>query len=506
MRARASARLRAARSRTPARTLSARFAARIAAFRLADVPAPVRAGARLVILDTLGAMLAASSPRYSATRILADLARRIGGRPESSLVGLGRRTDCVTAALVNGTLGYYCDIEPYHGAAILHGPAVVLPTALAVAEATGASGRRFLEAVILGIEVACRVSFALGPRALYARGFHPSAVCGAFGAAAAAGHLFRLPAARLQVALGLAMQQASGLLAWASDPTEHSRPLNPGLAARNGTTAAYLARLGFGGPPTPFDGPYDAFTAFSGERRPDALLDGWGRRWHLSGLAYKRYASCAFTHPGLDALLGLAADHRLRAADVREIVLRFPRGGAHMIDDHPLKSHSAQYVLPVGLVFGQVLIDDILQDRERHPEVARLRAHTRLVPDARLDRTYPARYASIVEVATRDGRRLVRRVDYARGTPESPLRPEEIREKYRRLAGSVAPATRAEAIAALIGRVERLPDLSRLAGLLRPAARARRPVSPTRVAGPHNGRATAGRPTPLAPRRAQAFT
>src|SRR5262249_43037203 len=149
------------------------------------------------------------------------------------------------------------------------------------------------------IEVACRVSFALGPRALYARGFHPSAVCGTFGAAAAAARLLHLPAARVQVALGLALQQASGLLAWASDPTESSRPLNPGLAARNGVTAAYLARLGFGGPPTPFEKPYDAFTAFSGERHPEALLDGWGRRWHLPGLAYKRHASCAFTHPGL---------------------------------------------------------------------------------------------------------------------------------------------------------------------------------------------------------------
>jgi len=451
-------------------TDSARFAQRLGAFRLADVPVAVRTEARLVILDTLGAMLAASSPRYSATRVLADLARRIGGRPESSLVGLGRRTDCVTAALVNGTLGYYCDIEPHHLTAVLHAPAVVVPAALAVAEATRAPGRRFLEAVILGIEVACRVSFALGPRALYARGFHPSAVCGAFGAAAAAGHLFRLPAPRIQVALGLAMQQASGLLAWASDPTEHSRPLNPGLAARNGVTAAYLAGLGFGGPPTPFEGPYDAFTAFSGHRRPRALLDDWGRHWHLLGLAYKRYASCAFTHPGLDALLGLAADHGLRARDVALIVLRFPRGAAHMIDAHPLKSHSAQYVLPVGLVFGQVTIDDILQDRTGHPEVARLGARTRVVSDAGLDRTYPARYASIVEVTTRDGRRLVRRVDHARGSPERPLRPDEIREKFRRLAGSVASTARTEAIAALVDRVERLPDPARLAALLRAPA------------------------------------
>jgi len=105
-------------------------------------------------------------------------------------------------------------------------------------------------------------------------------------------------------------------------------------------------------------------------------------------------------------------------------------------------------------------------------------------------------------VATRDGRRLVRRVDHARGTPASPLRPEEIREKYRRLAATVAAPARVEGIAALIDEVDRWPDLSRLAGLLRPAARA----SPARVAGPRGGRTTAGRPAPLPSRRAQAFT
>ena len=178
---------------------------------------------------------------------------------------------------------------------------------------------------------------------------------------------FGLSPERQAIALGLAMQQASGLLAWADDPTEHSRPFNPGLAARNGTTAACLARLGFGGPPTPFEGKYDAFTAFSGSANPEALDQGWGERFHLTDYAYKLYSSCAFTHPGLDALLGLAEDERLTAAQVDRIVLRFPKSGAHMIDDNPLKSHCAQYILPVGLVFGRVIIDDILFDRTAEP-------------------------------------------------------------------------------------------------------------------------------------------
>jgi len=478
---------------------STRLAERLAAFRLKDVPPEVVGHAKLILLDTLGAMLAASSPKYSATRILTDFARRLGGRPESSLVGQPLKTSCVNAALVNGTLGYYCDIEPHHVGGILHAPAVMVPTSLAVGEKAGASGRRFLETMILGIEVACRVSYALNPVALYNRGFHPSAICGAFGASAAAGHLFRLSAPKFAIALGLAMQQASGLLAWASDHTENSRPFNPGLAARNGTAAAYLASLGFGGPPTPFEGRYDAFTAFSGERNPDALLADWGKHYYVPEFAYKLYSSCSFTHPGLDALLSLAREHNLKPADVQEIVLRFPASGAHMIDNNELKSHCAQYILPVGLVFGGVMIDDILQDRMRHPEVARLRARTRMVGDPELDKEWPERYSSIVEVATTDGRRLSGRVDYAKGTMENPLTPEEIHRKYLKLATTVTSAAHAERIADAVRRIERLEDVRGLAAMLRtlqpaaPRGGAKKVSVISRAKTAHPGRTTSGR-------------
>ena len=353
--------------------------------------------------------------------------------------------------------------------------------------------------MILGIEVTCRVSYALNPVALYNRGFHPSAICGAFGAAAAAGHLFRLSAPKFAIALGLAMQQASGLLAWASDHTENSRPFNPGLAARNGTTAAYLASLGFGGPPTPFEGKYDAFTAFSGERNPEALLADWGKHYYLPEFAYKLYSSCSFTHPGLDALLSLAREHNLKPADVQEIVLRFPASGAHMIDNNELKSHCAQYILPVGLVFGGVMIDDILQDRMRHPEVARLRARTRMVADPELDKGWPERYSSIVEVATTDGRRLSRRVDHAKGTMENPLTPEEIHRKYLKLATTVTSAAHAERIADAVRHIERVEDVRGLAAMLRtlePAAprRGAKNVSlVSRAKTAHPARTTSGR-------------
>src|SRR5262249_24718309 len=118
-----------------------------------------------------------------------------------------------------------------------------------------------------------------------------------------------------------------------------------------------------------------------------------------------------FTHPGLDALLGLAADEKVQPADVERIVLRFPKNGAHMIDGNPLKSHCAQYILPVGLVFGRVIIDDILFDRQRHPEVARLSSGMAFVHDPALDAHYPERYDSIVDLSRKAARPLTLRLD-----------------------------------------------------------------------------------------------
>jgi 2-methylcitrate dehydratase PrpD len=152
-----------------------------------------------------------------------------------------------------------------------------------------------------------------------------------------------------------------------------------------------------------------------------------------------------------------------------------------MIDNNELKSHCAQYILPVGLVFGRVLIDDILQDRLRNPEVARLRQHTRLIADPELDGGWPETYASIVEVTTADGRHLSARVDHAKGTMENPLTPDEIHQKYLKLATTVTTAAQAEQIAEVVQRIDKAPAVIRLAALLRASKREKSAGSSTRT-------------------------
>jgi 2-methylcitrate dehydratase PrpD len=258
---------------------------------LRSLPADVVRQAELILLDTLGAILAASSPRYSAGRILLDFVRKQGGTPESTLIGTMERSSCINAALLNGTLGYYCDIESHHPGAILHAAAITVPTILALAEREGRSGADLLTALILGIDMGCRVSNAIGPTSMYGRGQHPTAIAGCFASSTAAGYLLGLDGPALRRAWGLAGTQASGLLAWENDDTENSRPFNPGMAARNGTTAAVLASHGFGAPPDIFEGKFNVIDAFGDRPDREQLTTQLGERFLINELAIKRYAA-----------------------------------------------------------------------------------------------------------------------------------------------------------------------------------------------------------------------
>lgn len=430
--------------------ITAQFSAVCAEFRSDAVPAEIIQRAKLIMLDTLGAMLSASRPSFRGTQLLSRFVAQDceGGR--CGIVGTSIRSGATNAALMNGYLGYGLDIESHHGEAVAHAAAAVLPAVLAIGQQTGASGASLLAALVLGIEVDCRVSLSIGANDLYERGFHPTSVAGTFGAAAAAGHLLQCNAAEFERALGLAATETGGLLAWASDQTEESRPFNPGLAARNGVTAAHLAHLGFGGPQGIFDeiSKYNVYRAWAldGRGRPQELLEQFGERFAITELIIKRHACCAFLHPGLDGLLSILQEDGVTADQITSITMRYPRSGAPIIDNNELRSHRAQYILPVASVRGEVCFEDVIEDRSVEPEIQRLSTMTTLVHDDELDRTYPEKYATIIDVTTNDGRVHRRRVDFALGCPENPMTDDAIRAKFRRLAGQRVSSERVEQI------------------------------------------------------------
>lgn len=439
----------------------------VACFTPARLPAAIQATTQTVVRDGTACLLAAANPAFSTGRLIAAFAADQGGKPEASVVGAGFKTGCVHAALANGTMGYACDFEPHHPEAILHPIAVMIPTAMAVGERVGASGARFLAAVALGCEVEYRVSMAIGPVELYNLGFHPSAVAGTFGATACAAFLLGLDRKAVVSAFGLAGCQASGMMAWESDPTENSRPFQMGMAARNGVTAALLAGTGFGGPTAIFDHGHTIFHAFSRNPRPGNLLADLGGKWDgIAELAIKPYSSVSFLHPALDALFDILRETKIAAADVKRITLRFPKSGVHCVDNNPLKSHCAQYILPVALARGLEVADLFVDARETDPLVARLARCTEVVADEELDKLFPDYYASILEIETGDGTVHRRRQDVARGYPEAPMSAAELDAKFEKLAGSVASVGRVANLSSAIAALPVAPEIGTYANLL----------------------------------------
>jgi 2-methylcitrate dehydratase PrpD len=447
-----------------------RFARFVEEFGLDQVPSPVVIRTKEVIYDGLGALLAATSPRYDIGAVLDQFVRETGGTPEARIFGTSRRTNCITAALVNGTFGYYCDVESHHPGAIMHAIAIVGPAALAVGEKMRRSGRDVLAAIIAGIEVACRVSYALSGPALYARGFHPSCVAGTFGAMAAAARLFGLKREALRHAFGLAGTEASGLLAWVSDPTEHSRPFNMGLASGHGVLAAHLASCGFGGPPTIFEGKYPLGHAFTGEWHEGALFTGLGEPFKVMELYFKLYACCAFLHPALDGLLDIQRADHVHPREIESMTLRFPESGYKIIDANPLRSHCAQYVLALAAHTGRVDFHDIINDRRDDSAIRSLSERIRVEGDKELDRTYPDLYRSVIEVSTSGGARHVRDVTHPKGSPENPLTSTELKHKFDTLTEDVLTPDRREDIARTVNRLEDLDTIAELTELLGPTA------------------------------------
>jgi 2-methylcitrate dehydratase PrpD len=269
---------------------------RIATFATGPVtaPEPVRRAVLLSLLDW------AACGRAGAAEPVARVARALaldeGGAPRATMLG-GGRVPARAAALVNGATSHALDYDDTHFLHIGHPSVVVAAAALAVAEAEGTGGRALLDALLLGLETACRVGDWLG-RGHYEIGFHQTGTSGAFGATAAAGRLMGLDAGAMRHALGLAATRAAGLK---NQFGTMGKPLNAGFAAEAGVLAAALARGGATSAPDALEGRQGFGPTHAGAAREGAF-DGLGEGWVFPAISWKFHACCHGLHASLEAL------------------------------------------------------------------------------------------------------------------------------------------------------------------------------------------------------------
>jgi 2-methylcitrate dehydratase PrpD len=251
----------------------------------------------------------------------------MGGRAQATVIGLRDALPPPNAALANAMLCHGLDFDDTHSGALSHVTTVTGPAALAAGEARAASGRDVLTAIVAANEVVTRIGMAASGQ-FHARGFHPTAVCGVFGATAAAARLGGLDAERTARALGLAGSMASGLFAYLDEGTA-TKPLHPGWAAHGGLVAARLAALGAEGPTSVLEGRFGLFHAYLGAE-PGTIdlasqLADLGSRWETPRIAYKPYPACHYMHGAVGAAATLGA---LDAGEIEDILVTVPPGSA----------------------------------------------------------------------------------------------------------------------------------------------------------------------------------
>lgn len=295
------------------------------------IPGQVMSRASALMTDFAGSAIRAAVDADSSPAILAMLdGLGLAGYGPCTVLGLSRRFGAGAAALLNGAFGHSLDFDDTHADSSLHPSAPVVSAALAAAELTDARGPELIAAIVVGFEVCCRIGMALDPTAHYARGFHPTATAGTFGAAAAAGRLFDLTPERMVSAFGVAASQASGSLQFLQNGAWNKR-YQVGEAAMKGLIAATLAREGFLGASEALEGKHGFLKGYSDGVIMDRPTAGLGTVWETLRIGVKPYPACRYTHAAVDGLLQLKQAHGWSADDIGQIRVGLHRNGIALV-------------------------------------------------------------------------------------------------------------------------------------------------------------------------------
>ena len=436
-----------------------------------DLPGEVIERTKLLILDITGNVVRARHDAESTPSLLAAVERLGLSGGDCTVIGDDQRYTPSAAALINGTLAHSLDFDDTHAAASLHSSAPIVPAAWAAAEMVGASGKDLITAIVAGYEVQIRLGLALDPSAHYDRGFHPTATCGVFGAAVAAGKLLGLDANSIESALGIALSQAAGSMQFLADGAWTKRS-HVGQAAQNGLICATLAGEGFQGPLEAFEGRWGFLFAYAPNADPAKVTDGLGVRWETMNLAVKPYPSCRYTHAAMDALIALKRAHDFDAADIVSVQIGLPETGWKIVGDpqadkqNPKSVVDGQFSMPfcaaVVLREGTLswdhyathLDDNITRDLGRRVST---------IVDAQADAMFPANMAGAARVETK-GATFEAFVEVPKGEPENFLSEADFLEKFNglclpflsegetsRLAQGILSLDQANSVSSIIG-------------------------------------------------------
>ena len=407
-------------------------------------------------LDLLGTTLGGA--KQPLGRILVKTAREFGGKPQATVIGYGLKTSILNAALVNGATAHALDFDDTHIASVIHPSAPVIPAVLAVAEWKGLSGKAALEAFILGFEVETRIGLGMGKKH-YDRGWHNTASCGRFGSAVASGKLLGLDLGQMQMALGMAGTQASGLRLVFGTMT---KPFHPGKSAFDGLLSALLVQRGFTCAPNLIEGPKGYVEVLGQDSSLEPMVAGLGKKYEVLNNTFKPYAACLMTHPTIDAILEMRQKHGIKPEDVESIdceVAKFCLDAAGQTEPKTALAgkFSTYYCAALALAEGAAGEDLFTDKKVLDPKMIALRRKVR----ARVVPGYKDTEAR-VSITTKAGKKYSAFVDAPKGDPRNPPTDRELEDKFRTLAAFVLPPAKVDRLVKAVWNLDKMKDVRQL--------------------------------------------
>jgi len=429
-----------------------------------DFPKDVVEKAKFCIIDSIGVALYGS--RFEAAQILLSLAKEIGGREESTILGSTLKVPASFAALANGVSLHVAEYDDYMFWMQGHPSAVIMPTSLALCEALGTSGKTLLSAFILGTEVGGKLGKVM-KGSHYEAGWHGTGTIGTIAAAAAAARAFNLSREQTTNALAIAASSAAGLRENFGTMT---KSYHVGQAARNGILAAQLAKKGFTASPNIFEGPSGFFNTFSGTGDPASLPKELGEPYALKNVAFKKYPSCAGTHTAVDAIFDLKERVVFKPEEVEEIECRvrpvLPSVLIHPDPQNELEAKfSMQFCVSAALVFGQLGIAQFDTKLIRSPQIQKVMKKVRMVSDPALEKlSSEMNVLAPIELTLKltNGKQYVKKVVEAKGGSSNPMEHHELESKFVECASWLLSPSQSKAVLEMLLRIETLEKLSDL--------------------------------------------
>lgn len=448
-------------------SLSEEFAAYWSAPSL-ELPAGVRELCKQLLLDTLlvGLRGTVSEDVAAVADGIKKAMRAAEGR--STVWGNRHTLAPAIAAFINGTAAHAFEFDDFGGCG--HSSAVVVPAVCAIADEIRADGMQVLRALAAGYDLAARVTAAMGGyRAHNDRGWHSTATCGTFGAAAGAAAMLGLSKHEFISALGISGSHAAGTWSFLVDGTATKR-LHPGKAASNGVVCAYLAQSGVSGPRYVMEAKWGGFLpTYGGEEvDPQAIVRGLGEEFGVMTAGIKPFPCCRGLHSSVEALLDILAENSVTADDIDRIIVHGAARTQRQFANWEVKTildgqFSLPYTMATVAVSGKATLDEFVPLRNKDEKVASLMKRVEVLADRELG---PYEEPD-VEVRLRDGSVFTKHVPISMGAAARPLSEKVLSQKHDALGLSLLGEVAYAKLRQMIADLENVRDFSEISDLLK---------------------------------------